>query len=84
MLNLAFVLTTGPRPSAMLSTVVSILVAILVYALIAWVRFKAVGLVLGDTRRDVRTTSRQIDTRVSSAAIVNYKDTEKGGDTCAK
>ena len=40
------------------------LVAILVYALIAWVLVKAVGLVLGDTRRGVRTTSNQIDTRV--------------------
>ena len=40
------------------------LVAILVYALIAWVLVKAVGLVLGDTRRGVRTTSSQIDTRV--------------------
>ncbi len=38
------------------------LVAILVYALIAWVLVKAVGLVLGDTRRGVRTTSRHIDT----------------------
>jgi hypothetical protein len=40
------------------------LVAILVYALIAWVLVKAVGLVLGETRRGVRTTSSQIDTRV--------------------
>ncbi|WP_423223371.1 YggT family protein [Candidatus Amarolinea aalborgensis] len=40
------------------------LVAILVYALIAWVLVKAIGLVIGDTRRGVRTTSSQIDTRV--------------------
>jgi len=40
------------------------LVAILVYALIAWVLVKAVGLVLGDTPRGVRATSSQIDTRV--------------------
>jgi len=38
------------------------LVAILVYALIAWVLVKAVGLVLGDTRRGVHTTSSHIDT----------------------
>lgn len=43
---------------------VNLLVAILVYALIAWVLVKAVGLVMGDTRRGVRTTSSQIDTRV--------------------
>ncbi|MBK9613496.1 hypothetical protein [Candidatus Amarobacter glycogenicus] len=36
------------------------LVAILVYALIAWVLVKAIGLVIGDTRRGVRTTSSQI------------------------
>ena len=40
------------------------LVAILVYALIAWVLVKAVGLVIGDSRSGVRTTSSQIDTRV--------------------
>ena len=40
------------------------LVAILVYALIAWVLVKIVGLVMGDTRRGVHTTSNQIDTRV--------------------
>lgn len=40
------------------------LVAILVYALIAWVLVKAVGLVMGDARRGVRTTTSQIDTRV--------------------
>ena len=40
------------------------LVAIVVYALIAWVLVKAVGLVMGDTRRGVRTTSSQIDTSV--------------------
>ena len=39
------------------------LVAIFVYALIAWVLVKAVGLVMGDTRRGVRTTSSQVDTR---------------------
>jgi YGGT family len=39
------------------------LVAILVYALIAWVLVKIVGLALGDSRRGVRTTSSQIDTR---------------------
>ena len=33
------------------------LVAILFYALIAWVLVKAVGLVMGDTRRGVRTTT---------------------------
>ena len=53
---------------------VSILVAILVYALIAWVLVKIVGLLMGDTRRGVHTTSSQIDTRVSSAAIVNHKE----------
>ena len=40
------------------------LVAILVYALIAWVLVKIVGLVLGETRRGVHTTSSQIDTRI--------------------
>ena len=40
------------------------LVAILVYALIAWVLVKAVGLVLGDSWRGVRTTSSEIDTHV--------------------
>jgi YggT family protein len=39
------------------------LVAILVYALIAWVLVKIVWLALGDSRRGVRTTSSQIDTR---------------------
>ena len=43
---------------------VSILVAILVYALIAWVLVKIVWLVMGDSRRGVRTTSSQLDTRV--------------------
>jgi len=43
---------------------VSPLVAIIVYALIAWVLVKAVGLVMGDSRSGVRTTSSQIDTRV--------------------
>jgi YggT family protein len=43
---------------------VSPLVAIIVYALIAWVLVKAVGLVVGDSRRSVRTTSSQIDTHV--------------------
>ena len=43
---------------------VDTLVAILVYALIAWVLVKAVGLVIGDSRSGVRTTSSQIDTRV--------------------
>jgi len=43
---------------------VSPLVAILIYALIAWVLVKAVGLVMGDTRRGVHTTSSQVDTRV--------------------
>ncbi len=43
---------------------VSPLVAIVVYALIAWVLVKVVSLVLGDSRRGVRTTSSQIDTRV--------------------
>jgi YggT family protein len=42
----------------------NVLVAMLVYALIAWVLVKIVGLVMGDTRRGVRTTSSQIDTRV--------------------
>ena len=40
------------------------LVAIVVYALIAWVLVKIVGLLMGDTRRGVHTTSNQIDTRV--------------------
>ena len=40
------------------------LVAILVYALIAWVLVKLVGLVLGDSRRGTVTTSSQINTRV--------------------
>jgi len=53
------------------------LVAILVYALIAWVLVKIVGLVMGDSRRGVHTTSSQIDTRVSSAAIVNHNDKER-------
>jgi hypothetical protein len=35
-----------------------------VYALIAWVLVKVVGLVMGDSRRGVRTTSSQVDTRV--------------------
>ena len=39
------------------------LVAILVYALIAWVLVKTVWLTMGDSRRGVRTTSSQIDTR---------------------
>ena len=39
------------------------LVAIVVYALIAWVLVKIVWLMLGDSRRGVRTTSSQIDTR---------------------
>ena len=39
------------------------LVAILVYALIAWVLVTAVGLVMGDTRRGVHTTSSQVDTQ---------------------
>jgi YggT family protein len=43
---------------------VSPLVAIIVYALIAWVLVKAVGLVIGDSQRGVRTTSSQIDTRM--------------------
>jgi YggT family protein len=43
---------------------VSPLVAIIACALIAWVLVKAVGLVMGDSRRGVRTTSSQIDTRM--------------------
>ena len=39
------------------------LVAMLVYALIAWVLVTAVGLVMGDTRRGVHTTSSQVDTQ---------------------
>ena len=39
-------------------------VAIIVYAVIAWVLVEAVGLVIGDSGRGVRTTSSQIDTRV--------------------
>jgi hypothetical protein len=39
------------------------LVAIFVYALIAWVLVKIVWLAIGDSRRGVRTTSSQIDTR---------------------
>jgi hypothetical protein len=42
----------------------NVLVAMLVYALIAWVLVKIVWLVLGDSRRGVRTTSSQRDTRV--------------------
>jgi len=38
--------------------------AIIVYSLIAWVLVRAVGLVMGDSRSGVRTTSSQIDTRV--------------------
>ena len=37
------------------------LVAILVYALIAWVLVKAVGLLAGETRRGVHTSSSQVD-----------------------
>ena len=40
------------------------LVAIAVYALLAWVLVKVAWLVLGDTRRAVRTTSSQTDTRI--------------------
>jgi len=43
---------------------VSPLMAIIVYSLIAWVLVRAVGLVMGDSRSGVRTTSSQIDTRV--------------------
>jgi hypothetical protein len=43
---------------------VSPLVAIIVYALVAWVLVKVVGLVMGDSRHGVRTISSQIDTRV--------------------
>lgn len=39
------------------------LVAIAVYALIAWVLVKIVWLTMGDSRRGVRTISSQIDTR---------------------
>jgi len=39
------------------------LVAILVYALVAWVLVKIVWLAIRDARRGVRTTSSQIDTR---------------------
>ena len=39
------------------------LVAIAVYALLAWVVVKIVWLTMGDARRGVRTTSSQIDTR---------------------
>jgi uncharacterized protein YggT (Ycf19 family) len=42
---------------------VSLLVAILVYALIAWVLVKVVALLMGDSRRGVRTTTSQFDTR---------------------
>jgi len=42
----------------------NVLVAMLVYALIAWLLVKIVWLVMGDSRRGVRTTSSQIDTRV--------------------
>jgi uncharacterized protein YggT (Ycf19 family) len=42
----------------------NVLVAMLVYALIAWVLVKIMWLVMGDSRRGVRTTSSQIDTRV--------------------
>jgi YggT family protein len=39
------------------------LVAMLIYALIAWVLVKAVGLVMGETRRGVHTSSSQLDTQ---------------------
>jgi uncharacterized protein YggT (Ycf19 family) len=42
---------------------VSPLVAILVYALLAWVLVKVVALLMGDSRRGVRTTTSQFDTR---------------------
>ena len=42
---------------------VNLLVAMLVYALIAWVLVKAVGLVMGTTRRGVHTTSSEVDTQ---------------------
>jgi YggT family protein len=42
------------------------LVALLIYALLAWVLVKVVGLVMGDTRRGVRTTSSK-STRVSDS-----------------
>ena len=41
------------------------LVAIVVYALFAWILVKAVGLVLGDTRRGAHTTTSHTDTRMS-------------------
>ena len=41
----------------------NLLVAIIVYALIAWVLAKAVWLLLGDSRRGVHTMASQIDTR---------------------
>lgn len=40
------------------------LVAILVYALLAWILAKLVELMMGDSRRGVRTTSSQVDTHV--------------------
>jgi YggT family protein len=43
---------------------VNLLVAILVYAMIAWVLVKVVGLLMGDRRSGVRTTSSQVDTHV--------------------
>ncbi len=42
---------------------VSTLIAIVVYALIAWVLVKVVALLMGDSRRGVRTTSSEFDTR---------------------
>ncbi len=42
---------------------VSPLVALVVYALLAWVLVKVVALLMGDSRRGVRTTSSQFDTR---------------------
>jgi len=39
------------------------LVAILVYALVAWALVKIVWLLMGDSRRGVHSTSTQIDTR---------------------
>ncbi len=41
----------------------NVLVAIVVYALIAWVLVKTMWLVMGDSRRGLRTTSSQVDTR---------------------
>jgi hypothetical protein len=45
--------------------VVGAVILLAAYTLIVWVLVKAMGQVMGDSRRGVRTTSYQIDTAVS-------------------